>query len=137
MIKLRGLNGTRAEASQALQAAIKKSRLYQRLGYWGTHRCYFSVFDIYKALLAAQLRNDKIIRDFKNPKGKKKRERDPARLAEAKIVRLERWAAEERADAAKYRDKAARLLAKAEGLEMEAASNEEIVTMMKRELQHS
>src|SRR6266545_3715116 len=49
MIKLRGLNGTRAEASQALQAAIKKSRLYQRLGYWGTHRCYFSVFDIYKA----------------------------------------------------------------------------------------
>jgi hypothetical protein len=32
MMKLRGLNGTRAQASEALQAAIKKSKLYPRLG---------------------------------------------------------------------------------------------------------
>src|SRR5947209_2270771 len=55
MMKLRGLNGTRAQASEALQAAIKKSKLYPHLGYWVTYRCYFSIFDIFKALLAAQV----------------------------------------------------------------------------------
>jgi hypothetical protein len=134
MMNLRGLNGTRAEASEALQKAVKKSRLYQRLGYWVTYRCYFSVFDIFKALLAAQGRNDKIIRDFKTPRAKKKRERDPARLAEAKIARLERWAGEERGEAALRKEKAAKLLAKADELETKAAAAEEAVAQLKEEL---
>lgn len=137
IMKLPGLDGTRAEASQALQAAIKKSKLYPRLGYWVTYRCYFSVFEIYKALLAAQRRNDLIIRDFKYPKRKQKRERDPMRLTEAKIVRLERWATEERSMAAMYRDQAAKLLAKAKTLVTKVASKEEAIEMLRVEVQRA
>jgi hypothetical protein len=130
MMKLPGLNGTQAEASQALQDSIKKSKLYARLGYWVTYRCYFSVFDIYKALLAAQRRNDLIIRDFKNPRTRKKRERNPARLVEAKIARLSRWAMEQRTEASLLREKASQLLVRADRLESKAVAGEQKINRL-------
>lgn len=134
MMKLPGLSGTPAEASNALRAAIFKSRLYRRFGYWNAHRSYFSVFEIFKALHKAQMRNDKIVRDFKRPGSMKRRERNHQKLTEAKVARLQNWADTKKADAAALRESAQKLLHRANELERKANDHKDEIAALTQEV---
>lgn len=134
MMKLPGLNGTKEEASKVIRSAIINSKLYSSSGYWIAHRCYFSVFGVFLALLAAQERNDKIIRDLKQPRAKKGRERNAAKLVEAKIVRLNRWIKEKREKAILIRQKISKLLKRAKELNAIVASHKAEIALLKEEV---